>query len=87
MGFNSRSNEHIIVLPGGGPAMRVRTVRARPSSERWNARANAKIIATPQRPNPNTEQKFVEAERNTSGIQFGEKPKREKAEGARDEGH
>ena len=39
VGFNSRSNEHVIVLPGGGPAMRVRTVRARPSSERWSAKA------------------------------------------------
>ena len=69
VGFNGRSNEHLVVFPGGRPALRVRTVRARPSSERWSARAIAEIIATPQRPNlHNAKQKFVEAERNTVGI-------------------
>ena len=81
VGFNSRSNEHVIVLPGGGPAMRVRTVRARPSSERWSAKAIEEIVATPQRPNPhNAKQRFIEAERNTAGAQFEEKPKRERVE-------
>ena len=81
VGFNSRSNEHVVVLPGGGPAMRVRTVRARPGSERWSADAIVEIRATPERPNPhNAKQKFIEADRNTEGTQFGARPKRETAE-------
>ena len=81
VGFSSRSNEHLVVLPGGGPALRVRTVRAWPSSEKWSADAVAEIRAIPERPNPhNAKLKFVEAERNTEGTQFGAKPKHEAAE-------
>ena len=81
VGFNSRSNEHVVVLPGGGPAMRVRTVRARPGSERWSADAIVEIRATPERRNPhNAKQKFVDAGRNTKETQFGARPKRETAE-------
>ena len=61
--------------------MRVRTVRAWPSSEKWSADAVAEIRATPERPNPhNAKQKFVEAERNTEGMLFSAKPKHEAAE-------
>eukprot|EP00974_Lingulodinium_polyedra_P114182 11054891-Lingulodinium_polyedra.AAC.1 len=33
VGFSGRTNEHIVVVNGGGPAVRVRTARARPESE------------------------------------------------------
>ena len=37
VGYETRSNEHLVVLAGGGPAIRVRTVRPRSESERCNA--------------------------------------------------
>ena len=40
VGFNTRKGEHVVVLPGGGPAIRVRTARPRPSSERWSAQSH-----------------------------------------------
>ena len=34
-GFNARSNEHIVVLKDGGPALKARTVKPKSASERW----------------------------------------------------
>ena len=52
VGIAKRSNEHIIVIEGGGPAIRCRTIKRRPMSDRWQADKVAEIKATPRRPNP-----------------------------------
>ena len=52
VGYDDKSNEHIIVVKDGGPAIRVRSVRPRPESQRWNSKAIEDIIATPDKPNP-----------------------------------
>ena len=39
VGFDNRTHEHIVVALHGGPALRIRTVRARPASERWSLKA------------------------------------------------
>ena len=52
VGFNGRSNEHIVVLSEGGPAIKVRTVRPRPESERWKAGDIDAIMGTPWEPSP-----------------------------------
>ena len=71
VGFSGRSNEHVVVLKSGGPAIRVRTVRTRPPSERWNAEAVVEIIATPDTPNPKDPlQKEPRPERDTMGLDF-----------------
>ena len=36
VGITSRSNEHLVVLAQGGPAIRVRTVKRKPIADRWN---------------------------------------------------
>ena len=75
VGFSNRTNEHFIVVPDGGPVLRVRTVRMRPPSERWSITAIKDIKATPDLPNPkDAGQKIVESERNTKGVDFGAKP-------------
>ena len=75
VGFCSRTNEHLVAYQDGGPVVRVRTVRARPSAERWNAKAIEEVKATPEKPNPkNDKQSIIEAERNTEGLDFGAKP-------------
>ena len=52
VGFSTRTNEHIVVVNDGGPAIKVRTLRPRPESERWSEEAINKIVATPDAPNP-----------------------------------
>ena len=52
VGYNDRSNEHIVVLKEGGPAIKVRTVRPKAEGDRWSAIAIQDIVATPDMPNP-----------------------------------
>ena len=52
VGIAKRSNEHIVVLEGGGPAIRCRTIKRRPADSRWSAELVAGIKATPRAPNP-----------------------------------
>ena len=60
------------MLAGGGPAIRVRTVRPRSEGERWNAQAVKEIRATPDVPNPKDEkQTEPKTERDTQGVDFG----------------
>ena len=67
-------NERMIVVPNNVPAIRARTVRARPASESWNAQAIEDIKSTPDKPNPKNEnQRIIESERNTEGLEFGAK--------------
>ena len=52
VGIAKRSNEHIVVLEGGGPAIRCRTIKRRPLSSRWSAERIAEIEASPRKPCP-----------------------------------
>ena len=71
-GFETRSNEHFVILKDGGPAIKVRTVKPRAEGDRWSADAIFKIMATPDAPNPWTEdQTEARAERHTKGLDFG----------------
>ena len=56
VGIAKRSNEHIVVLEGGGPAMRCRTIKRRPQDCRWEANKVSEMKATPRHPNPKDEQ-------------------------------
>ena len=72
VGYNDRSNEHIVVLKEGGPAIEVRTGRPKAEGERWSAIAIKDIVATPDMPNPKDDsQKDPRSERNTRGLDFG----------------
>ena len=72
VGYSTRSNAHIVVVAGGGPAIRVRTLRPRPENERWNFEAVDAIKATPDAPNPcDAEQRDPRPERETRGMDFG----------------
>ena len=72
VGYSTRSNEHIVVLQNGGPAIRVRTVKSRPESERWCHNALNEVIATPDVPNPSdARQNEPKPERETKGIDYG----------------
>ena len=57
VGWDERTGEHIVVL-STGQAVRIRSVRPLPESERWNAKAVQAMKATPNVPNPkDTEQR------------------------------
>ena len=72
VGHNARNGEHLVALASGGLAIRVRTARPRPESERWSAKAIREILATPAMPNPrDVTQDEVKAERSTKGVDFG----------------
>ena len=72
VGYNDRSNEHIVVLKEGRPAIKVRTVRPRAEGERWSAIAIKDIVATPDMPNPKDDsQKDPRSKRITRGLDFG----------------
>ena len=74
VGFVRRSNEHLIALPGGGPVLRVRTVKKKPDSMKWNAKAIEDVVAVPDAPNPHDKrQSAPRAERDTRGIDLGDK--------------
>ena len=75
VGFASCTHGHIVVAPGRGPALRIRTVRARPESERWSLKAVQKIVCIPDNLNPkDPAQTAVQPEGRTKGIDFGAKP-------------
>ena len=71
VGSTRNSNEHLVIVDDGGPAIRVRTVKRRSEADRWKPERIKSIIATPMNPNPkdDTQQK-VESERDTKGIRF-----------------
>ena len=70
VGATRNSNEHIVVLAEGGPAIRVRTVKRRPMPDRWNVERLNEVRATPRCPNPkNEEQKIPLPERETAGVE------------------
>ena len=72
VGYNDRSNEHIVVLKEGDPAIKVRTARPKAEGERWSAIAIKDIVATPDMPNPKDDsQKDPRSERNTRGLDSG----------------
>ena len=72
VGYNDRSNEQIVVLKEGGPAIKVRTVRPKAEEERWSAIAIKDIVATPDMPNPKDDsQKDPRSDRSTGGLDFG----------------
>ena len=74
VGYAGRSAEHLVVLQEGGPAIKVRTVRPRPTSERWSAEAIKQVVATPDAPNPkDPNQTVTKSERETKGLDFGAK--------------
>ena len=52
VGMTQRTNEHLVVLAQGGPAVRVRTVKRKPLEDRWDADAVREVKATPYKPNP-----------------------------------
>ena len=52
VGIAKKSNEHIVVLEAGGPAIRCRTIKRRPADCRWDAEKVAAIKASPRAPNP-----------------------------------
>ena len=54
IGMNSRSNEHIVIIPDGGFgfAIRARTVRRMSVDQRWNSDAIGHINATVKTPVP-----------------------------------
>ena len=61
VGFNDRSNEHIVVLKEDDPAIKARS-----------AIAIKDIVATPDMPNKkNDSQKDPRSEHNTRGLDFG----------------
>ena len=69
VGIAPRSNEHLVVLPGGGPIIKVRTVKRRPIDEKWNSEAIKEIVATTRHPNPrDLDQSKVLAEGQTKGL-------------------
>ena len=52
LGMANRTNEHYVALENGGSVIRVRTVKRRPSDDRWNAKAIEDVVASPKVPNP-----------------------------------
>ena len=71
VGYNDRSNDHIVVLKEGGPAIRVRTVRPKAEGERWSPIAIKDIVATPDMYNPKDDsQKDPRSGRGTRGLDF-----------------
>ena len=61
VGMVDRSHESILVA-AAGRAVRVRTIRRRPFSERWNLQAIEDMNATPRRPIPGSEATEPEAQ-------------------------
>ncbi len=74
VGIDKRTNEHLVVLDDGGPAIRVRTVTRRPMSGRWNTEKVKKVRARPLNPNPqDDEQTETLPERLTKGMEITER--------------
>ena len=73
VGVDRKTNEHLVVLDDGGPAIRVRTVNRKPMTVRWNADKVKKVRARPRNPNPKDEdQQETLPERLTRGMEIGE---------------
>ena len=71
VGASRSTNEHIVVLPEGGAAIRCRTIRRKPSENRWDKKAIEDIVAGPRNPNPKDWSQFKpESESATKGIQL-----------------
>ena len=76
VGATRNSNEHLVVLPKGGPVIKVRTVQRRTLADRWDLQAIKDIRATPRRPNPSDEsQRDPMPERETAGTKDQEAEK------------
>ena len=74
VGYSGRTAGHVVILPQGGAAIKVRTAKSRRLSERWNAEAITCVIATPDAPNPkDLNQIDPRSERETLGLDFGAK--------------
>ena len=68
IGYDIKTNEHLVVLENGGPAIRVRTVKPKPQGERWNAQSVREVAATVLHPNPKDDsQEEPRVERDTRG--------------------
>ena len=52
VGFSARSNEHVIILKDGVPALKARAVELTSAGERWSSDAVAQAVATSAAPNP-----------------------------------
>ena len=63
------SNEHVVILEDGGPAIKVRTVERKPIDARWSKEAIINIKARPRNPNPKDPRQFdAAAESSTTGL-------------------
>ena len=72
VGITSNSNEHVVVLPAGGPAIRVRKVKRRLVDDR-SLNAIEAVKSTVRHPNPkNQDQSELKPERLAQGIDLGE---------------
>ena len=72
VGATGKSNEHVVILPKGGAAVRVRTVKRRVVEDRWDVEAIKEIVATPSVPNPgNMRQKEIMIESQTIRLDLG----------------
>ena len=72
VGIAKKSNEHIVILENGGPAMRRRTIKRKNQDSRWDASKVAEMRATPRHPNPMDEQDAdMKAEANVQ-VEFKE---------------
>ena len=73
VGITRNSNGHVVVLPAGGPAISVRTVKRRLVDNRWSFDAIKDVKSTVRHPNPkNQDQSEPKPERLTQGIDLGE---------------
>lgn len=50
VGIHDRTNEHLVVVNKGGPALRIRTVRRRPEANRWDMVGIDDMQANPRMP-------------------------------------
>ena len=67
VGTVAKTGEHIVVLPDGGAAIKVRTIKMVMEKDRWRQDKIEEISATPQTPNPaNNSQRGVKSEREMS---------------------
>ena len=76
VGVAKKSNEHVVVRKGGGPAIRCRSVKRRPLASRCSAEKVAEIEASPRKPCPETSKRgSVEGEKEirvaSSGVAGG----------------
>ena len=72
VGYDEASHEHVVIIDGEGPAIKVRTVKPRMESQRWSAAKIKEIKATPDAPNPrDVSQMAPKHERETKGLDFG----------------